>query len=638
MPEYLAPGVYVEEVSFRAKSIEGVSTSVTAFIGPTRYGPVGGTPELLTSFSDYERIYGGLDELQYHGAADSTPTYMAHAVRAYFDNGGTMLYATRVYNPPAKSDGVATSALNAAPAPAPALRARFPGSGGNNMKIVIAPKTTANLLNGTNGSPQIRGIRHRDVVYIWDRKADAIAEGFYLVIQDPLTSAYTFEPAGGGAAIPLGNLNPFDNEGNPENRVHLVTISVIVQKDGRFEVAQPLGEFSPDPASRNAITDYFSDSPTSRDWYLSVPFAIENYPPSGADLVPLLLGPDVVKALRNDLLYKDYQANPKPVINPAPTPVLAANLAMTYMLTGGDDGLTPTAEDYYGDDSQAIKMGLKTFEDIDEISIVAAPGYSYNYADNPDDVSQIAADLITHCELMRYRVLVLDTPPGLILSEVRSFRAQFDTEYAAMYYPWLRVMDPLDPDGRAELDLPPSGYVTGIYARNDAERSVAKAPANEIPLGAIGLERLLNKSQQDILNPDGIDCFRYFPDRGFRLWGARTLSSDPDWKYINVRRYFVYLEHSIDKGTQFAVFENNNDRLWALMRRTIEDFLYNEWKNGNLMGAKPEQAYFVRCDRSTMTQNDLDNGRLVCLIGVAVNKPAEYVIFRIGQMTADGGN
>ena len=137
------------------------------------------------------------------------------------------------------------------------------------------------------------------------------------------------------------------------------------------------------------------------------------------------------------------------------------------------------------------------------------------------------------------------------------------------------------------------------------------------------------------LNPEGINAFRFFEGRGFRLWGARTVSSDPEWKYVNLRRYFAYLERSIDKGTQWAVFEPNGEQLWANVRRTIEEFLLNEWQSGALLGDKPEKSYFVRCDRSTMTQNDLDNGRLICLIGVAPLRPAEFVIFRIGQWTAD---
>jgi hypothetical protein len=196
----------------------------------------------------------------------------------------------------------------------------------------------------------------------------------------------------------------------------------------------------------------------------------------------------------------------------------------------------------------------------------------------------------------------------------------------------VRVLDPVT---RSEIVLPPSGFVTGIYARNDIERAVYKAPANEVVRGALGFESMLNKAQQEVLNPEGINCFRFFEGRGYRLWGARTISSDPEWKYVNLRRYFAYLEHSIDKHTQWAVFEPNGELLWANVRRTVEDFLLNEWQNGALLGEKPEKAFFVKCDRSTMGQNDLDNGRLVCLIGVAPLRPAEFVIFRIGQWTGD---
>jgi phage tail sheath protein FI len=177
--------------------------------------------------------------------------------------------------------------------------------------------------------------------------------------------------------------------------------------------------------------------------------------------------------------------------------------------------------------------------------------------------------------------------------------------------------------------------VTGIYARSDISRGVYKAPANEVVLGLTKFEININKPRQDVLNPEGINALRFFEGRGNRVWGARTISSDPEWKYVNVRRLFIYLEHSIDKGTQWAVFEPNNERLWANLRSTIEDFLLVQWKQGALLGSKPEQAFFVRCDRTTMTQNDLDNGRVITLIGVAPTYPAEFVIFRIGQWTAD---
>lgn len=313
----------------------------------------------------------------------------------------------------------------------------------------------------------------------------------------------------------------------------------------------------------------------------------------------------------------------------------AVDRSIDIVLDGGNDGQRPLADDYDGfaDVSSTLKTGLKSLEDIDEVSIVAAPGSTFGYEGGyRDDASTILNLLIGHASRMRYRIAVLDSGEGQSIADVRALRAKIDSTYAALYYPWVTVLDPVT---RAEINLPPSGFVCGIYARNDITRAVYKAPANEVVNLAIGFEALLNKAQKDVLNPLGVNYFRPFEGRGFRLWGARTIASDPEWKYVNLRRYIAYLEHSIDKGTRWAVFEPNGDQLWANVRRTVSDFLLNEWQTGALLDDKPEKAYFVRCDRSTMTQDDLDNGRLVCLIGVAPLRPAEYVIFRIGQWTAD---
>jgi hypothetical protein len=232
---------------------------------------------------------------------------------------------------------------------------------------------------------------------------------------------------------------------------------------------------------------------------------------------------------------------------------------------------------------------------------------------------------------MRYRIAIVDPPDGESVSQVSSWRGQMDSSYAALYYPWVRILDPVTD---VETNMPPSGFVAGIYARNDSNFGVHKAPANEIVTDALSFEVMLNKSQQDLLNPQGVNCFRFFEGRGYRLWGARTATSDPEWKYVNLRRYMNYLKHSIDNGTQSIVFQNNGPDLWASTTQLISDFLFNEFRNGRLLGTTKEQAFFVRCDLSTMTQNDLDNGRLVCLIGVSLLRPAEFVIFRIGQFTA----
>jgi phage tail sheath protein FI len=247
----------------------------------------------------------------------------------------------------------------------------------------------------------------------------------------------------------------------------------------------------------------------------------------------------------------------------------------------------------------------------------------------------VLLEIQKHCSKMRYRIGIADSGKGMSPGEVRTFRSDFDDSRMALYHPWVVIADPT---GRnIELTVPPSGFIAGIYARSDLERGVLKAPANEVVRGALRFEQNINSSQQEVLNPDGINCLRSFPGRGNRVWGARTLSNNPEWKYVNVRRYVMYLERSIEKSTQWTVFEPNGEALWDNIRRCVEDFLYNEWKNGHLLGTTPKEAFFARCDRSTMTQNDLDNGLMICVVGVAAIKPAEFVIFRVSQKTADAG-
>ena len=649
MPEYLAPGVYVEEVSYRAKSIEGVSTTVTGFIGPTRYGPVGDEPELLTSFADFERIYGGIDSLNFERTDNSQQethlNFMAHAVRAFFDNGGTKLYVTRVYEPdtdtiPVPADTGKASSASTSP-PGLVVIARFPGSGGN-MRISITARVGPNVMNDDgSGNATVSGLNNNDLVYVRQHNLGSpggagptgtqVNAGLYDVIRAD-DGTVTFDNSSTTNAVPLSQFDLPANYG-----VHLVTVTVSVLRPGRFSFEELIGEFSLSPDSRNSLSNYFQDEPESRNRYLHVPFALRlGSINTGSGLFDALFPNAINDVLRRQAATSAELEAPSPN-EERPSP---ADLTATITLTGGSDGRLPTANTYRGSDTGPTMQGLFAFEGVDEISIVAAPGSTYHSEqldETADDrrMSQITAHLITHVEKMKYRVAALDSPDDSVLSEVRNFRGKFDSKHAALYYPWVTVLDPNDPDGIREIELPPSGFVTGIYARNDVEHGVFKAPANEVVRGAIGFEMLLNKAQQDVLNPEGINCFRFFEGRGFRLWGARTISSDPEWKYISVRRYFAYLEHSVDKGTQWAVFENNNDALWANIRRTVEDFLYNEWRSGALLGTKPEEAFFVRCDRSTMTQNDLDNGRLICMVGVAVVKPAEFVIFRIGQWTAD---
>jgi phage tail sheath protein FI len=310
--------------------------------------------------------------------------------------------------------------------------------------------------------------------------------------------------------------------------------------------------------------------------------------------------------------------------------------AARRVLAGGDDQTAAlTDADYVGldDPDPERRTGLNALGNIDEISIVTAPGRMG---------AAMQDALIAHCERLRYRFAILDAfgPPADSLADVQAQRQQFDTKYAALYHPWLLIPHPfpLTPGPAPDYPVPSAGHVLGIYARTDIERGVHKAPANEVVRGIVGLQRLLTKGEHDILNayPVNVNVIRDFrPDnRGIRVFGARVITSDSDWKYVNVRRLLIFIEASIDRGLQWVVFEPNAEPLWARVRRSITNFLTLVWRNGALEGTKIEEAFFVRCDRTTMTQTDIDSGRLICVVGVAPVKPAEFVIVRIGLWTA----
>lgn len=612
MPEYLAPGVYVEETSFRAKSIEGVGTSTTAFAGPTRKGPVATAellPEILTSYADFERIYGGFADLNLAvaNAADFRPiNFLAHAVRAYFNEGGSRLYVARVYAANAGAAGTAQTADLRVGAALPAesdvnrirFAARFPGRCGNGA----VP---------TNEQPALRGIQTREIVAPAPQRVLDSAPVGSLARTGAGPFTYFVKRAAGW--LPMGDDGSVAADAAPASPANasLVTLAVITtDADGGTLAIDDLGLDNQHPRWVGTV---MAEMPNRRADQTENLYAIRLG--SGVNARQLLdaLFPDAQNAVAGDA---------------AATAALRRNGRRgSFGLAGGDDGAMPGEAAYV--------PALAALAKIDDIAIVAAPGSS---AFTGRDAIRNA--LISHAEGRRmYRIAVLDTDERLNAGAARDARSTIDSKYAALYYPWVVIANPNARPGREdiprEIALPPSGFLCGIYARNDIQRGVWKAPANEVVRGALRFEREISFGEQEMLNPLGVNCLRFFPGRGYRVWGARTASSDPEWKYVNIRRYFNYLEASIDRSTQWAVFEPNGERLWANIRETIAAFLYNEWRNGALLGSKPEEAFFVRCDRSTMTQNDLDNGRLVCQIGVAAIKPAEFVIFRIGQKTAD---
>ena len=775
MPEYLAPGVYVEETSFRSKSIEGVSTSTTGFAGPAHKGPVDGTPVLITSFSEFTRIFGSLDDMGFGGL-----NYMAHAVRSYFNEGGARLYVARVFGGVAADHTASKVALaNANPAQRITVGARFPGDGGNGtvaMREVLTAATVSAMKRAPEGTmvkiadsdPQpakvtstaaptfdvadgatltltinsvatpltfkgktaaITGTAALDPTVTVsgpdaalhvkvgdDAQTVTLASGTRQEIVDqinaqiragrarlkPTTNELILETdvRGKSARIEVTTANPtlhvtavaVDNAGDSANnnvgdlaKVSLADIQAILDTDGVAVVESNKLVFkTPDSGADKTISVSAVSSPgllgfagatagtagvgslgtnyfvlDGGAWKnggntLSLPGDAPSQlqPLRGSAFVTLTVETTdgggesrVYEGLGVAAAHKQYIGHvldPDPVtlaekssrlfsvtIGTTLTPfqVHDALADQTFTLTGGDDGGEP--------DSAAYEDGLARLGGVEDISIIAAPGSSaYGSA------QAVRQALISAAEKRRsYRIAVVDTPADLGPQDASLVRAQMDSTRAALYYPWVVVANPLASADRAdqpkEISLPPSGFVTGIYARTDIDRGVFKAPANEVILSALRFETDINFAQQETLNPIAVNCLRYLPNRGNRVWGARTLSSDPEWKYVNVRRYFNFLERSIDVGTQWAVFEPNGIRLWANITETISSFLESQWKTGALLGSSTKEAFFVRCDRSTMDQNDLDNGRLVCLIGVAVVKPAEFVIFRIGQKTAD---
>jgi len=624
MAEYLTPGVYLEETSFRSRSIEGVPTSTFGMAGLTRYGPVPfqliaprvtmiDKPTLVTSFTEFERAFGGLDDV---GAGEDQRNYLAYAARAFFDNGGRRLYVSRVFPFATVTDNAGTTSIdvdaNFAKLPlkgTPELatwRARWPGAAGASISLQVAFRRSKNVLVGS----QLRGLAPGAAVEIFDDPANLPRET--VPPTAPVLANLRVVLAGAGGTVQLrkddGSTEPL-----PAGKALChITLDVTV-----------------------AMGDLRLDTYTGLELDALHPRAVSRVLQAEQPTDPL------------GLVWLDLA---RPDTNGAATPAATASQLLDALisvsdqsyLTGGSDGTALTPEHLNGeksdpDDANKAATGLAALGEIDDIAIVAMPD-SVRFG--TDAERKTAVDhLIAHCEELRYRIGIADPPKDQSISGVRAFRSQFDTRYGALYYPWVEILDPTavpDPGAApATLQLPPSGFAAGIYARSDIARGVHKAPANEVVLGITRFVQNVTFDRQSVLNPEGINALRYFPGRSNRVWGARTMSSDPEWKYVNVRRLFIYLEHSIDKSTQWAVFEPNNEALWANIRQTISDFLLVTWRTGALMGTKPEEAFFVRCDRTTMTQNDLDNGRLICLIGVAPTYPAEFVIFRIGQWTAD---
>lgn len=576
MAEYLSPGVYVEEVDSGAKPMEGVSTSTAGFVGLAERGPVEGTPQLVTNFADFKRKYGGyLSENEF-----GEYRFLAYGVEHFFINGGSRCFIARV----APTDAVPAKGF--APekeAPVLTITAKNPGIWGNGLRVRITPDSknkTAILeviqapegkkYRCKNGS----GFQAGDVVAYRDTQQDSIVYNRVTKSQDNILE---FAEEFGDEVV--------DTQLLPTRFIQSCEFALEVSYEDQVEIYEY--------ASLNPNSASFITKKTAKSDLIIV--EAENIP---EDIKPPF---DIVTGGKEDEL-------------------------MVSMLDGTNGSVTQiSAADFIGSDNGAGKRtGIQAFLDNDMVSLMAVPGIVD---------ANVQLTLVAHCENLGSRFAVLDMPKeAKKIDDVIAHRELFDTNYAALYHPWLQVFDPLD---KKNLAIPPSGSMLGIYARSDNTRGVHKAPANEVVRACVGLDCDFNKGEQDILNPRGVNLIRSFPGMGIRVWGARTCGSDGSWKYINVRRLFIFIEESIKANTNWAVFEPNDETLWVRVQRTIDVFLTGLWRNGSLAGTSAGEAFFVNVGRDTMTQDDIDNGRLICVIGVAPVKPAEFVIFRISQKTGD---
>lgn len=552
MPEYLSPGVYVEEVDRGPKPIEGVGTAMPVFIGFSEKAQradrvngevvttdVLGQAQLVTNWTQYVETYGNFIE----GA------YLPHAVYGYFMNGGGRCYV---------------------------------------LSVKTIPKAEAALLGGDGKA------------HLLVKSKQAGFSGMRLRVKvDAPDQPETTAPAPKKGADDKDDKTPAPKSAASDDAGQLFNVTVEQQGvSGTWYTKEVLQDVT--------LTEVETDDGKE------VRVAFKNNRPSQFI----------------DFIMADTKAP------------LAKRIPKTQEQTLNIESklIAPASySDFQGDVIE--RTGVEGLEALDEVTMVSIPDLMTPMPGQTLDLDMIKAVqslIIAHCEKMGDRVAILDAPPNMNPQQINKWRmdtAGYDSSYATLYYPWIQVMDPVT---NANKLVPPSGHMAGIWARTDNTRGVHKAPANEVVGGATGLAYNVTKGEHDILNPNGVNVIRAFPGRGIRVWGARTLTSNPSWRYLNVRRLFNYVEKSIERGTQWIVFEPNEPTLWGQIVRDVGAFLTTVWAQGALFGTTPDQAFYVKCDAELNPPATRDVGQLIIEIGMCPVKPAEFVIFRISQWAGPG--
>ena len=580
MAEYFSPGVYVEEYDNAPRSVEGVGTSTGGFVGLAEKGPTKGAPLLVTNFKSFTKQFGGFLSEYTHGDY----RYLANAVEQFFLNGGTRCYVSRVAPEDAtcasKKSGILT------------VTAANEGKWGNRIQITLktVTKKKMQLLEsiGKNiyRAKSVEGFREGDVVE-FNGEYNRIA----MIYDEQVTFENKFKA------------DPVDADMIPKNFVKLVTFDMQVRYNEDVENFFDLTLNSASPA------------------YVASRLA-------SSKLVKVEAKAVKEATVKTDKAEKSDEAPMKEIGNPVENILGKGITEGSFSLEGGTDGSIAkvNAGTFIGkDDGPEGRTGIQSFLENDNVNIMAVPGVT---------IPEVIVALVAHCENTKSRFAVIDMPKDEYKTDALiQYRGLIDSTYAAMYHPWIQVFD----RGSNKADfVPPSGAVMGVYSRTDISRGVHKAPANE-PIFCTGVKVNYTKDEQDILNPEGVNLIRAIPGEGIRIWGARTASQNSAFKYVNIRRLFIYVMESIKASTNWVVFEPNDSTLWQRVSLTITSFLDGLWRTGMLTGGSPGEAYFVEIGPSTMSLDDIKNGRLICNIGIAPSRPAEFVIFRLTQHTSETG-
>jgi phage tail sheath protein FI len=641
-PRNRMPGVFIEEIEVPGP-IAGVSTSIAAFVGPARTGPIL-QPVPVTNFTQFTTVFGLQDAFGPYFPQGGL--FSAHAVRGFFDNGGQTCYFVRV----SRARPAELTLLDRAGTALPTLvvRARTEGTAGNTRTIEVRDATIATGVNVVKAASALTSATGTQAVLTTQAGANLFRpEDIVVLTEGPNTERATIANVSSTTPVvtftaPLANV--YTAAGNmriadlaPGQTAFRVDNLTGIEAGSNVEVTDGTNTDGGVVASVNALVQR-----------VTLTTGLTNAFPMGAADPAVTLetreftlvmaggtGPAVtVPNLSMDPRHSRYVVNAVSTLN-APLDVLLATppsstpapdnrpavLAATPLANGAEENTAAIGLADYTNAFDALR-------EVDEVSIVAIPDTTHSAVQNA---------LVDYCRDMTDRFAVLDPPLNLDPTQIITHRNTLvsDRGFGALYYPRLVIPNPLSSESGqpAILLVPPSGHVIGVYARTDENKGVHKAPANESVSGVIGLERNVTDTDHGRLNEQAVNVIRFFRGRGHRIWGARTITptEKTQWRYVNVRRLLLFIEESIQEGTEFAVFEPNNEALWETVKRQVEGFLTRVWRSGALVGTKPEEAFRVKVDDELNPPETRALGMLVIEVRVAPTTPAEFIVFQIIQ-------